>query len=222
MQRRRWITGLCVTAGLAVATTAIMAQQTREERAQRKQQIQQKQDQQGQVRGERDKSIAIEGTVAEEFKPIRASKLIGMEVRNEQDKDLGEINDLVLDQFGEVRYVALSHGGVLGIGDKLTAVPWAAFALKAEQDDPDDHFLMLDVTEERLSQAPGFKEDNWPAATAVTFWIEVDKHYGMEAGKRRGVARPDLDDDNDREVKQNRDRTRPQQPKLNRDNNDNN
>jgi len=47
---------------------------------------------------------------------VRASKLIGKDVRNSKNEDLGgDIKDLVLDvNSGRVHYVVLSFGGFLG------------------------------------------------------------------------------------------------------------
>src|SRR5690606_1504169 len=55
---------------------------------------------------------------------IRISELMGLQVRNHQAEDLGNIEDVVIDsKTGQVRYVAVSMGGFLGIGDSLFAVP---------------------------------------------------------------------------------------------------
>ena len=55
---------------------------------------------------------------------MRASKLIGSEVKNAQGENLGEIKDLVIDvNHGRVHYAILSFGGFLGMGDKLFAFP---------------------------------------------------------------------------------------------------
>ncbi len=59
---------------------------------------------------------------------IRTSQVIGMTVRNMDGKDIGTVNDIVLNAAtGRVRYAAVSYGGFLGMGDKLFAVPWQAF-----------------------------------------------------------------------------------------------
>ena len=108
---------------------------------------------------------------------IRASKIIGMNIQNPQGESVGEVNDIVLDaNTGKTRYAAVTYGGFIGIGDKLFAVPWEAFTLGHEQDDPDEFLLILDVPKERLELAPGFDSEHWPA-TGDAFWTEVDKFY---------------------------------------------
>lgn len=94
----------------------------------------------------------------------KASKLIGMQVRNTKNENLGKISDLVVDQkSGKVAYVALSIGGVLGVGDKLVAVPFEAFTPNPGQDG-----LVLNIEKQRLQQAPGFSQNNWPDLDAAS------------------------------------------------------
>lgn len=93
----------------------------------------------------------------------KASKLIGMQVRNTKNENLGKISDIVINQqSGKVAYVALSIGGVLGVGDKLVAVPFEALTPSRGQTG-----LVLDIEKQRLEQAPGFSQNNWPDLNAA-------------------------------------------------------
>lgn len=113
-------------------------------------------------------------------KAIRASKLIGMDVKNLGGEKLGDIDDLVIDTSnGTIRYAALSFGGFLGIGDKLFAIPFESFTMAEEADDPGDFYLVLNVSEEQLKGAPGFDKDNWPAV-GNDYWTNVDKHFPQD------------------------------------------
>ena len=57
----------------------------------------------------------------------RASKIIGTKVKNSKGESLGDIKDLVMDpENGQVVYGVVSFGGILGMGDKLFAIPWGA------------------------------------------------------------------------------------------------
>ncbi len=59
-----------------------------------------------------------------------AGTLMGEDVVNRSDEDLGDIKEIMIDmRTGEVAYVVLSFGGLLGIGTKLFAVPWQAMQL---------------------------------------------------------------------------------------------
>jgi len=106
----------------------------------------------------------------------KASKLIGMQVRNTKNENLGKITDLVIDQkSGKVAYAALSVGGVLGVGDKLVAVPFEAFTPNPGQDG-----LVLNIDKQRLQQAPGFSQNNWPDLDAAS----KGKTIGISAGSQ--------------------------------------
>ena len=62
-----------------------------------------------------------------------ADTLIGEDVYNTKDEDLGDIKEIMLDMNnGKIAYAVLSFGGFLGMGDKLFAVPWSALTLDTE------------------------------------------------------------------------------------------
>lgn len=108
----------------------------------------------------------------------RASELIGLNVMTPNNEDtIGEIDDLVITQDGKVRYAAVSVGGFLGIGDKLVAVPWQSFQHRADEDG--DHIVTLNTTKEKLENAPGFNQDNWPDFANPQWSTENDRHYGV-------------------------------------------
>ena len=48
----------------------------------------------------------------------RASKLMGLNVYNEQNEKLGDINEILLDQSGKVTGVVIGVGGFLGMGQR--------------------------------------------------------------------------------------------------------
>ncbi len=87
-----------------------------------------------------------------------ANTLIGNDVYNRQEEDLGDIKEIMLDmESGKIAYAVLSHGGILGVGEKLFAVPWGALTLDIEK-----QRFILDVEKAKLEVAPGFDSDNWP------------------------------------------------------------
>src|SRR5579872_4633158 len=96
---------------------------------------------------------------------LSAGTLEGDTVRNAQGEDLGKVDEIMIDiPSGKVAYAVLSFGGVLGIGNKLFAVPWSALTV-----DEDEKCFILDVDKRTLEAAPGFEKDNWPDM-ADTAW----------------------------------------------------
>ncbi len=105
----------------------------------------------------------------------RASKLVGKAVKNPEGESLGDINDIVIDpQDGRIAYAVLSFGGVLGVGDKLFAVPWKSFRV-----DTDNDVLVLNVDKDRLKKAPGFDKNNWPNLSDRSYEAKVYSYYGQ-------------------------------------------
>jgi sporulation protein YlmC with PRC-barrel domain len=52
----------------------------------------------------------------------RASKLVGVNVYNEDNEKIGDINEVILDKSGKVANVILGVGGFLGMGEHYVAV----------------------------------------------------------------------------------------------------
>jgi len=64
---------------------------------------------------------------------MRASELVGMDVRNEQNESIGQVKDLIADQRGEIQALIVSVGGFLGLGDRNVAVGWKQFQFNREK-----------------------------------------------------------------------------------------
>ena len=54
----------------------------------------------------------------------RASKLVGVNVYNDNNESLGSISDLLTDKGGNIKAVVIGVGGFLGVGEHLVAVPF--------------------------------------------------------------------------------------------------
>jgi sporulation protein YlmC with PRC-barrel domain len=54
----------------------------------------------------------------------RTSKVVGLNVYNDQNESIGSINDLLMDKGGNVKAAVISVGGFLGVGSHLVAVPY--------------------------------------------------------------------------------------------------
>jgi sporulation protein YlmC with PRC-barrel domain len=100
-------------------------------------------------------------------KRCKASDLIGMKVRGlTGDEKIGSISDVVLGQDGRIKYVAVSFGGFLGLGDKQFAVPFEAIDFVKVDNDA---YARIDATEEALKQKEGFNKDKWPSEADRSF-----------------------------------------------------
>lgn len=103
-----------------------------------------------------------------------ADTLIGNDVYNHLDEDLGDIKEIMLDMSsGQVAYAVLSFGSFLGLGEKLFAVPWSALTL-----DTINKRFILNVEKDRLKSAPGFDKDDWPDMADQSWVQDVHAYYG--------------------------------------------
>jgi len=117
--------------------------------------------------------------VGERSKPLHAADVVGADVRNMENDDLGEIEDVVMSSNGDTSYAILSHGGFLGMGQKQIAVPWRQLKVTDSGESP---VFVLNVSEEVLDNAPSFDRDTW-SEIDNTEWRKLNDAYYAEHGK---------------------------------------
>ena len=107
-----------------------------------------------------------------------ANTLLGEDVYNNKDEKLGDIKEFMLDMnTGDVAYAVLSFGGLLGMGEKLFAVPWQALKL-----DTVNKRFVLNKEKDELKNAPGFDKDDWPDMADQTWASGIESFYGAGSG----------------------------------------
>lgn len=94
------------------------------------------------------------------FKYRRATELIGLSVKNRQDKGLGDIEDLVIDTHeGKVVFAYITFGGLLGVHEKIAPIPWSAIEIR-----PRLSVALLDADKDTL-EAIAFESGKEPNLT---------------------------------------------------------
>lgn len=63
-----------------------------------------------------------------------AQALIGRDVVNRAGEDLGEINNVIINESGEVVAITIGVGGFLGLGEKDVGVPFDALSFETAQE----------------------------------------------------------------------------------------
>ena len=99
----------------------------------------------------------IEGAVAVTSSNFayRSDELIGATVVNGANDSLGSVEDIILSpQTGKIAYLVVSHGGLWGIDETYTPVPWADFKSAVTTS-----LLVLPVPKKTLDSAPQFPKD---------------------------------------------------------------
>jgi sporulation protein YlmC with PRC-barrel domain len=90
---------------------------------------------------------------------VMASKLEGIDVYNNQEENIGEIEDLVIKDGKTISGVVVSVGGFLGMGDRYVLLDPASIVL-SKQDDGDLR-AFVNTSKDELTNAPEFTyEDN--------------------------------------------------------------
>jgi sporulation protein YlmC with PRC-barrel domain len=97
----------------------------------------------------------------------------GNKVLTTDGEDVGNISDIMLDvQGGTIAYAVLKSGSFLGMGGTLYAIPWSALAL-----DTDTKCFHLNMTAQRIKEAPGFDKDHWPPFANGQWGASVYSYY---------------------------------------------
>jgi sporulation protein YlmC with PRC-barrel domain len=59
--------------------------------------------------------------------------VLGMPIRNEQGREVGEIDNLLIDTHdGRISHVVISVGGFMGVGEKKVVVPWSDLTVASD------------------------------------------------------------------------------------------
>ncbi|WP_417582773.1 PRC-barrel domain-containing protein [Pelagibacterium sp.] len=97
-----------------------------------------------------------------------ATEIIGETIYNSTGDDaeeIGDVNDFVLDQNGEIGAVVVGVGGFLGIGQKSVAINWSDLELSQDMDG--NNRLVASMTREQLENAAEFDRQEWLASESA-------------------------------------------------------
>jgi sporulation protein YlmC with PRC-barrel domain len=85
------------------------------------------------------------------------------DVYDPADNKIGTIQDVIVDNSGQIKALIIAVGGFLGMGEKDVAAPF--HAVKALQKD-NKWRLVMNASKDELKNAPGFKYDR-----SSTKWV---------------------------------------------------
>ena len=110
---------------------------------------------------------------------IRAKKVIGTSVKDTSGEKIGTVEDVVLDkQSNSILFAVVGFGGVLKMGEKFHAVPWAALNYDEEED-----AYVVPYTKDELKSAPSdtiselTKNDGIPYRDQSHAFYKVDQYW---------------------------------------------
>jgi sporulation protein YlmC with PRC-barrel domain len=103
---------------------------------------------------------------------LLASTLLGKEVDNLNDEELGSIEDFLIDlNTGAVLFATVEHGGFLDIGDSDFPVPLTAMQWGAESDE-----MIVSISPEMLETFPDIADD-WPGEFGEGWHSDLDTFW---------------------------------------------
>jgi sporulation protein YlmC with PRC-barrel domain len=79
--------------------------------------------------------------------------IIGTRIKNAEGKDLGEVDQLLIDRNGKVSHVVIGLGGFAGVGEKKVVVPWSELKFAPVTEGKKNAITM---DESRLNSAPRY------------------------------------------------------------------
>jgi sporulation protein YlmC with PRC-barrel domain len=86
---------------------------------------------------------------------VETKALIGAKVKSAQGKDIGEIDQLLVDpQKGSITHAVVGVGGMLGVGETHVVVPWSDVKLSADPNNRDRWIAQMDQSV--LDRAPKY------------------------------------------------------------------
>jgi sporulation protein YlmC with PRC-barrel domain len=104
--------------------------------------------------------IAAAQPVTASTNPFRSDQLVGTDVRNAKNENLGSVHDLVMSPSnGAIGYLVIGRGGFFGIDEKYVPVPWSDFKVTRNMS-----LLVLDVTKGAMDDAPQMTDRQFTAA----------------------------------------------------------
>jgi hypothetical protein len=110
-------------------------------------------------------------------KDVSGQTLVGTKVRMPNGADLGEVSAVVGDQRGYARYAIVSHGGIMGLRVKRTAIPWATVESALR-----DGKLIMDRSQ--LESAPVLSDDMTPTISSGSWSREADGYWSGKIPSR--------------------------------------
>lgn len=106
---------------------------------------------------------------------IRASNVSGTDVYSPAGEHLGHIDDLVIGKRdGRIKYVIMSFGGFLGIGEEFHPLPWDKL-----QYDENRRGYVIDLTKDALKEAPRYPRGQEPDWDDDEWGRRIYDYYGI-------------------------------------------
>ena len=109
---------------------------------------------------------------------LRVKEILGSKVSIEGDTSVGIVDDIVLDEHGNVDYVIVLDEG------KLVTVPWDAAVFY-----PQKKAAKVHIAPERYREVPRYTVDEYPVFNTPDYRVQTYKYYGLTPAQERRALR---------------------------------
>jgi len=116
----------------------------------------------------------------------KSSQIIGLNVQNVNNQNVGKINNLAVDlPDGRVVVLVLSPDSALNLGGNLYPMPPQAFTLSSDKKN-----LVSNIDASKLASAPHFASNNPPNFSDPNYIAQIYQFYGKQTWFGPGGAQP--------------------------------
>lgn len=110
---------------------------------------------------------------------FRAKQVLGSQVMIEGNASAGTVDDIVLDDHGNVDYLI-----VMNADNQLVTVPWDAAAFNIEK-----RIASVRIAPKVYQQIPTYTVEQYPAFSTPAYRTQIYKYYGLTPGQERRAVR---------------------------------
>jgi sporulation protein YlmC with PRC-barrel domain len=110
---------------------------------------------------------------------FRAKQILGAKVTIDEDKSVGKVDDIVIDENGNVDYLIVAKQD-----GKLVTIPWDAAQFNAKQ-----RLATVDITPQQFQEVPVYTTENYPTFSAPAYRTQTYQLFGLTPGLQRRLIR---------------------------------
>ena len=115
----------------------------------------------------------------------KASELTGLTVRNEQEVNLGDLECVLINE-GKVAFALVSFGGLMGVGEKYSPVPW-----RVVQIEPERNVAMIPADKTKL-ESLSFQMKDYPTYSDPRYTAKIFTAYNARPEHRVAATPRDI------------------------------
>lgn len=110
---------------------------------------------------------------------FRAKQILGAKVNLQGDTSVGTVDDIVLDENGNVDYLIVINGE-----QRLVTVPWDAIRFNLDQ-----RVATVHIAPKAFQQVPTYTAQQYPAFSTPAYRNQIYQSYGLTPGQQRRAMR---------------------------------